>query len=150
MEIKPTLDQINLVVSDLASSLTFYRRLGLDFGEPTGLHATLTFTSGFRFDLDQHEFARQWNSATPPLQAGSVVVCLSVPDRDSVDALWQRMVDAGHAGRQKPYDTFWGCRFAILDDPDRYQIGLMSPTDPHKRFYPPPRPLPPRDPVSLI
>jgi len=63
MDVKPTLDQINLVIRDLEKSLAFYRMLGLDFGKPTGLHATMTFPSGVHLDLDQHEFAKQWNSA---------------------------------------------------------------------------------------
>ncbi len=137
MDVKPTLDQINLVVRDLDRSLAFYRLLGLDLGEPTGLHAAMTFPSGFHLELDQHEFAKQWNSGTPALNGGSVVLCLSVPKRDDVDKLWQRMVNAGHKPRQKPYDTFWGCRFAIIDDPDGYQIGLMSPSEDDRRYWPP-------------
>lgn len=137
MGVKPTLDQINVVVRDLGKSLAFYRLLGLEVGEPTGLHAAMTFPSGFRFELDQHEFAKQWNSGTPALNGGSVVLCLSVPERGDVDRSWQRMVDAGHKTRQRPYDTFWGSRFAIIDDPDGYQIGLMSPSDAHKRYWPP-------------
>ena len=103
----------------------------------TGFHAAITFPGGFRLELDQHEFAKQWNSGTPELGGGSVVLCLSVPARDDVDQLWQRMVDSGHTPRQEPYDTFWGSRFAIVDDPDGYQIGLMSPVDADKRYWPP-------------
>ena len=51
MDVKPTLDQINLVVRDLEKSLAFYRVLGLDFGKPTGLHATMTFPSGVRLTM---------------------------------------------------------------------------------------------------
>jgi catechol 2,3-dioxygenase-like lactoylglutathione lyase family enzyme len=137
VDVKPTLDQINLVVSDLERSLAFYRLLGVDLGEPTGLHVGHTFPNGLGFDLDQHEFAKQWNSGTPPLQAGSVVLTLSVPTREAVDAVWQKMVGAGYGSRQRPYDTFWGCRYAIVDDPDGYQIGLMSPSDDDKRYWPP-------------
>jgi catechol 2,3-dioxygenase-like lactoylglutathione lyase family enzyme len=81
MEVKPTMGQINLVVRDLRESLAFYHLLGVEFGEPTGLHATVTFSNGFIVDLDQHEFAQQWNSGTPPLNAGSIVLNLSVPER---------------------------------------------------------------------
>jgi predicted lactoylglutathione lyase len=92
MEVKPTMGQINLVVRDLRESLAFYHLLGVEFGEPTGLHATVTFSNGFIVDLDQHEFAQQWNSGTPPLNAGSIVLNLSVPERDDVDTVWRRMV----------------------------------------------------------
>jgi amidophosphoribosyltransferase len=32
--------------------------------------------NGMSIDLDQHEFARQWNSGTPPLHPGAAVFCL--------------------------------------------------------------------------
>ncbi|MGW5361025.1 hypothetical protein [Actinopolymorpha pittospori] len=70
MDAKPVLGQINLVVRDLQASLTFYRLLGLDIGEPTGPHARMTFPNGVGFDLDQHEFARQWSSGTPDVAGG--------------------------------------------------------------------------------
>ena len=133
----PVLDQINLVVRDINRSLEFYRRLGVPFGEQADLHAGMTFPNGMRFDLDQQEFAALWNSGAPAVAAGSAVLILSVPTRDDVDEVWQGMVDAGAPARQRPYDTFWGCRFAIIDDPDGYQVGLMSPSDPDRRFWPP-------------
>ncbi len=129
--------QLNLVVSDLDASLAFYRLLGWDFGPPTGLHATLTFDNGFSVDLDQHAFASEWNSGTPDVSGGSVVVCLSIGSRAAVDELWSRLVASGHASRQVPYDTFWGSRFAVVADPDGYQIGLMSPSEAEHRYWPP-------------
>lgn len=129
-------EQINLVVSDLEASGAFYRSLGWTL-TVTGPHAAMEFPNGFRIELDEHEFARQWNSGTPELNAGSVVVCVTIPERDEVDALWQRLVDEGHGARQIPYDAFWGSRFAVIDDPDGYQIGLMSPSSDEHRFWPP-------------
>jgi predicted lactoylglutathione lyase len=137
VDITPTPGQVNLVVRDIERSLFFYRLIGLPFGEPTGLHATLTFPNGMSIDLDQHEFARQWNSGTPPLHPGAAVFCLSVPHREDVDVLWQRAISAGYEGRQRPYDTFWGSRLAIIADPDGYQIGFMSPSLSAHRYWPP-------------
>jgi uncharacterized glyoxalase superfamily protein PhnB len=135
--IRPVLDQVNLVVRDIAASVAFYRLLGVAIGDPTDLHASLTFPSGMTFDLDQHEFAQQWSSGTPPLHAGSVVLCLAVPRRDDVDTLWRRAVDAGYRSSQRPYDAFWGSRFAVVADPDGYQIGLRSPSEEAHRYWPP-------------
>lgn len=53
---------------------------------------------------------------------------------------------AGYRGRQRPYDAFWGARYAIVDDPDGNGIGLMSPVDDEHRSWPPgPAPGPPND-----
>lgn len=116
--------------------MAFYRMLGWQV-ESTGPHASVTFDNGFSVDLDQQEFAEQWNSGAPELSPGSVVLCLSVESRGAVDALWTLLVGAGYAARQRPYDAFWGSRFAIVDDPDAYQIGLMSPSEQQHRFWPP-------------
>ena len=43
----------------------------------------------------------------------------------------------GYAGRQPPYDTFWGARYAVIEDPDGNHVGLMSPIDPARRRAPP-------------
>ena len=61
---------------------------------------------------------------------------VSIPFEDDL-SLVQRMSAAGYAIRQVPYDTFWGARFAIVDDPDGYQIGFISPSLSERRFWPP-------------
>jgi hypothetical protein len=43
---------------------------------------------------------------------------------------------AGYAGPQPPYDAFWGARYAIVQDPDDNDVGLMSPIDPNAKFVP--------------
>ena len=136
-DVVPMPDQINLVVRDLERSMAFFRLLGWQVGEPTGPHVSIPFPNGFHVDLDQHEFARQWNSGTPEPGGGAMVLCVSTTNREEVDALYRRMVDAGHASRQVPYDTFWGSRFAVIADPDGHQIGLMSPSEQRYRYWPP-------------
>lgn len=44
---------------------------------------------------------------------------------------------AGHPSSQPPYDTFWGSRYAILEDPDGNHVGLMSPPEDARRRAPP-------------
>ena len=44
---------------------------------------------------------------------------------------------AGYAGRQPPYDTFWGARYAVVADPDGNDVGIMSALDPARRSWPP-------------
>jgi uncharacterized glyoxalase superfamily protein PhnB len=38
---------------------------------------------------------------------------------------------------QRPYDAFWGGRFAVVADPDGNEVGLMSPIDERRRHWPP-------------
>lgn len=136
----PIPGQINLVVSDLAASLAFYQLLGWR-AEAAGPHAEFRFPNGLSVELDEAGSVRFWNSGSPPTLAGSAVISISLETRDGVDALWQKIVDAGHASRQRPFDAFWGSRYAIVADPDGHQIGLMSPHDDAHRYMPP-RPAP--------
>ena len=62
----------------------------------------------------------------------------STASRDAVDERYAELVAAGHPGRQPPYDTFWGARYAVVEDPDGNPVGLMSPVDPARRSAPPP------------
>lgn len=57
--------QLSLVVSDLNSSLAFYRRLGLTAeATPDGGHATAHLPSGLVLEWDTAEFAAQWDSGS--------------------------------------------------------------------------------------
>ena len=43
-----------------------------------------------------------------------------------VDAVYARMIAAGHQGRQAPWDAFWGQRYAMLTDPDGNRVDLFA------------------------
>jgi catechol 2,3-dioxygenase-like lactoylglutathione lyase family enzyme len=129
---------VNLVVRDIARSVEFYRLLGWE-AEVQGPHASIRF-GHFDIELDEYEFAVQWNRGKPTPAGGSGVLCVTVPERSSVDSLLRTVVAAGHPVVQKPYDAFWGSRFAVVADPDGYQIGLMSPIEVDRKFWPPSQP----------
>jgi catechol 2,3-dioxygenase-like lactoylglutathione lyase family enzyme len=140
----PMLDQVNLVVRDMAAAVDFYRRLGLDIpdaGEWQGHHrsARLPGVGGLDLELDSTAFAPQWDQGWPPDTAG-VVVGFRLPDRDAVDRTYADLTAAGHRGQQPPYDAFWGSRYAIVEDPDGNAVGLMGPMDRARRAAPPPPP----------
>ena len=50
--------------------------------------------------------------------------------RDAVDEIYEDLTAAGYTGEQRPYDAFWGARYAIVNDPDGNSVGIMSPIDP--------------------
>ena len=142
------LDQVNIVVGDMAAAVDFYRLLGLDIPatEPgwDEHHRSVALDSEasdgrLDFDLDSREFAAYWGGGEPgePPAAG-LVLGFRVATRDAVDELYQRITTAGHTGRRAPYDTFWGARYAIVEDPDGTPVGLMSPPDDAHRASPPP------------
>jgi catechol 2,3-dioxygenase-like lactoylglutathione lyase family enzyme len=146
---KVRLDQINLVCSDVDTSIAFYRRLGLEIPDgaiwrtPTGAHhvgaGAPPGDQAIDLDLDSTAFAPFWNSGWKGRSdlAGRVVVGFGVPTRGDVDDIFRDMTGAGYRGLCEPYDAFWGARYAILEDPDGVAVGLMSPVSPDRKSPPP-------------
>jgi len=140
------LNQLNLVVRDVPTSIAFYRRLGLvvqEAGHPDWArhHATAIMPNGMGLEFDSVAFAKQWNPCWKGSGgAGMGVVFFSVSERDNVDRVFARMTDAGYTAQKTPEDAFWGARYAIVEDPDGNAVGIMSPIDPAQRRAPPPPP----------
>jgi uncharacterized glyoxalase superfamily protein PhnB len=143
----PDLHMVNLVVGDMAASLDFFRRLGIAVPEgedAAGAHVQLRMPGGFSLELDTAESARLWHAAWRADPAGvRVIVGFSLPTRDAVDRRYAELTSAGHAGRQPPFDAFWGARYAIVADPDGNDVGLMSPIEESRRTWPPAQSLDP-------
>jgi uncharacterized glyoxalase superfamily protein PhnB len=141
----PTLNQLNIVSSNLEASIAFYRRLGLAIPDQrvwrtaSGAHHASAEEAGVDFDLDSATFAQVWNKGWCGRGdlAGRVVVGLRVASREAVDRLYGEMTKEGHRGLQAPYDAFWGARYAIVEGPDGVAVGLMSPISDSHRSPPP-------------
>jgi catechol 2,3-dioxygenase-like lactoylglutathione lyase family enzyme len=137
----PDLHMLNVVVGDMAASVDFYRRLGLAVpsgDDLPGPHVQLRMPGGFSLELDTRESARLWHAGwrADPASVG-VVIGFALPSREDVDERYADLTAAGYAGRQPPFDAFWGARYAIVADPDGNDVGLMSPMDESRRTWPP-------------
>ena len=130
--------QINLVTKDMASAVEFYQLLGWAFEvTPDGVHAAAAVSPDLLVELDTAEFASVWNPA-PWLNLAELCSWW----RRMTGPLW--MPCSTSSSTQdivgcRPYDTFWGARFAVVADPDGHQVGLMSPQDEEARYWPPRR-----------
>jgi catechol 2,3-dioxygenase-like lactoylglutathione lyase family enzyme len=139
----PAFNQLNLVVRDMQATLEFYRRLGVPIADnATGPHVNVELPNGVSLEFDETSFVPQWDSSWRGATGGSTILGFALPSREGVDELFGELVAAGYHGRQRPYDAFWGARYAIVDDPDGNGVGLMSPVDKEKRVWPPPGPPP--------
>jgi uncharacterized glyoxalase superfamily protein PhnB len=130
----PILEQVNLVSSDMEATVEFYRRLGLTIPDTDPAfrqhHRSAELPGGLDLDIDSVEFARHWDKGW---RSGTCVIGFKVASREAVDAIYDDLTSAGYAGQQSPYDTFWGARYAVVEDPDGNAVGLMSPVDPSRR-----------------
>ncbi len=129
----PRFDAIGLVVSAMAASVAFYRRLG--FGFPEGAegrpHAEAQLPGGLRLLLDTEDTVRSfhpgWRSPSGSGRAGLALLC---DDPAEVDQVYEELVGAGHHGELKPWDAFWGQRYAVVHDPDGNGVDLFAPLKP--------------------
>jgi catechol 2,3-dioxygenase-like lactoylglutathione lyase family enzyme len=126
------LDAIGLVVADLEAAIDFYRRLGLDFGDPADPeghgHAEAGLAGGIRLMLDSlksvHEFDPTYEAASGEPRASLAFRCTSPA---AVDEMYATLLDAGARSHKEPWDAFWGQRYAQVRDPDGNGIDLYAP-----------------------
>jgi len=126
----PKLDAFGIPVSDMARSITFYRRLGLDFpeGAENEGHAEAELGGGVRYMLDTEEVMRafdpEWKRPTDGHLVGGAFRCESP---EEVDRVYAELLEAGATPYKEPWDAFWGQRYAQLKDPDGTVIDLYAP-----------------------
>jgi catechol 2,3-dioxygenase-like lactoylglutathione lyase family enzyme len=125
----PRFDFISLVVQDMAATLAFYRRLGLDIpsGAESEPHVEAALPGGLRIAWDTEEvirsFAPDW-SPTPG--SGRIALAFRCDSPPQVDTVYAELVEAGYKGYLKPWDAVWGQRYAVVLDPDGNGVDLYA------------------------
>lgn len=129
----PRFDAIGLVVADMAASLAFYRRLGLDIPAEadTQPHAEAPLPGGHRLLWDTVETIRSFNPGwTPPSGSHRIAMAFACDSPADVDKTYAELVRAGVRGEKEPWDAFWGQRYAVVLDPDGNAVDLFAPLSP--------------------
>jgi uncharacterized glyoxalase superfamily protein PhnB len=125
------MDMIGLVVTDMAASLGFYRRLGIDVpadadGQP---HVDVVLGGGLRMAWDTVATVRSFDPGWEPATGSRVALAFDCGSPAGVDAVWAELTDAGYEGHIKPWDAFWGQRYAVVHDPDGNAVDLFAASD---------------------
>lgn len=156
----PRVDQINVVVGDVAAAARFLVGLGVDLPSTMpewethhrSIPAATSLRGGhdvveptFGIDLDSGVFAQRWGGLAPSF--AGVVLNLRVHERAEVDRLHDLALSLAAQSLEMPYDAFWGSRYAVVEGPGPLIVGFMSVPDPSTAA---PRPIQPRsaDPAS--
>jgi catechol 2,3-dioxygenase-like lactoylglutathione lyase family enzyme len=127
--VSPKLDVFGIVVSDMARSVAFYRRLGLEFpdGAENEPHVEAQLGAGIRYALDTEEVIRafdpEWTRPTEGHLTGGAFQCESP---EEVDRVYHELLEAGATPHKEPWNAFWGQRYAELKDPDGTVIDLYA------------------------
>jgi catechol 2,3-dioxygenase-like lactoylglutathione lyase family enzyme len=124
----PKLDMIGLVVEDMAASLAFYRKLGLDIPDTDEPHVEATLPNGLRFGWDTVAVVRSFDPEwTKPVGGNAVGICFLCDSPADVDKLHASLVADGHRSHKDPWDAVWGQRYASIEDPDGNVVDLFAP-----------------------
>ena len=126
----PRLDLIGIVVEDMARSLAFYRRLGLDVpaGADAESHVEVGLPGGLKLAFDTRETILSFDSSWAPASGSPrMSLAFACDSPAEVDKLYGELVAAGYEGHLEPWDAFWGMRYAVLHDPDGNGVDLFCP-----------------------
>jgi catechol 2,3-dioxygenase-like lactoylglutathione lyase family enzyme len=126
--ITPRFDMIGLTVADMAASLAVYRRLGIEVpadadGQP---HVDVTLPGGIRLAWDTVGTIRSFDPQWAPATGSRVALAFDCGSPEGVDATYAELTEAGYEGHLKPWDAFWGQRYAVVHDPDGNAVDLYA------------------------
>jgi uncharacterized glyoxalase superfamily protein PhnB len=122
------IDAISVTSNDMARSVKFYSLLGFEFPkfEPGEDHVEpITKEGDVRLMIDEAKFMKSMTgvSPKPPTHSSFAIKCETAAEVDQCAA---RVKAAGFNVVKEPWDAFWGQRYAILADPDGYQIDVFA------------------------
>jgi uncharacterized glyoxalase superfamily protein PhnB len=124
----PRLNALGIVTSDLATSIRFYRLLGLDVPEtPDEGHIDVSLPNGMRLMLDSEDVVRSFRPDWRRETGNQISIAFECESAAEVDEVYARVEAAGFAGEKEPWDAFWGQRYAQLRDPDGVPVDLYAP-----------------------
>ncbi len=79
------------------------------------------------FDVEETIAGMHPGWAPPSSSDSRLALAFGVGSVAEVDALFEKLTAAGHAGLLKPYDAPWGQRYATVADPDGNWVDLFAP-----------------------
>jgi catechol 2,3-dioxygenase-like lactoylglutathione lyase family enzyme len=129
MDIRLTSTAFEVFAKDIRRSLDFYQLLGLPVPNSDETHVAVELPGGNTLSFDNEEtIAGMHPGWTPPSSPDSwLALAFGVDSAAQVDALFETVISAGHAGPLKPYDAPWGQRYATVADPDGNWVDLFAP-----------------------
>ena len=121
-------DLLGIVACDMATSLRFYRLLGLDIpaNVETEDHVEYVTPGGFRLAWDTLEMAKSIYPDWVEPVGQRMTLAFKCSNAAEVDTLHERLVQSGYRSHKVPWDAFWGQRYAVVVDPDGNLVDLFA------------------------
>ena len=116
---KPRFTMIVLLVEDMARSVGFYRRLGVDFPEGADTKRDVGVDIGDgRTIIWSTTFAANDPDRETPKGGSRIMLEFFVDGKAAVDAKFAELAEAGYTVQREPYTTNFGAYMCLVDDPD--------------------------------
>lgn len=121
---------IDIVVADMGAALRFYRTLGLPVpeGQEDEEQVQVTTPGGTTLGFLTEAMMKGHNPYWVQPVGQRVTFACRCDSPDEVNAVYARVVNAGYEGRQEPWDSPWGQRYAMVGDPDGNRVDLFAAT----------------------
>lgn len=118
----------DIVVKDMARALAFYRLLGLSIPADADGEGQVAVEDGPGMALGFLTEAAMAGSRLGWVEpvGGRISLAFKCGSAAEVDAVFARVVAAGHAGAGAPWDAPWGQRYASVRDPDGNRVDLFA------------------------
>ena len=112
----------------MATTLDFYRRLGLDIPAESDKeqHVETELPGGLRLMWDTVEMLTSINPDFTASAGGGPSLAFHCADAAEVDRVHGELVAAGFTSDKAPWDAPWGQRYAVLKDPDGVGVDLFA------------------------
>ncbi len=121
------LNAFGIVASDMATSIRFYRLLGVDLPEtPDEGHVEASLPNGMRLMLDSEDVVLSFRPDWTRQAGNQLSLAFECESAAEVDDLYERIVAGGFEGDKPPWDAFWGQRYAQVRDPDGVPVDLFA------------------------
>ena len=115
----PRFTMVVLLIEDLARSLAFYRRLGVEVPPDADRRTDLVVDMGGGHNIVwTTTFVRNDPAHQPPSGGSRVMLEFFVEGNDAVDAKYAELTEAGYHGRRAPFVTDFEAYMCLVDDPD--------------------------------
>jgi predicted lactoylglutathione lyase len=115
----PRFTMVVLLIEDLARSLAFYRRLGVEFPADAESRTSVVVPIG---ETHQFVLTTTFADSVPAYEAPSggsrIILEFFVDGNEAVNAKYVELTGAGYEGRHEPFLTDFGAYMSMIDDPD--------------------------------
>ncbi len=114
------LSMVGVIVEDMAKSIDFYRRVGVEIPEGSEKQPFVPVKmDNLTFFLSTKPFNQHWDPANTEASGGyRIILEFLLDSREAVDAKYNELIGYGYTSHVEPYFTTFNTYFAMVNDPD--------------------------------